>query len=172
VTELGFDVINVLDKYAPTVTSAQLTRELEDKMEQIRNNKTKRKTVLIEVVEKLKPQLEYFKENEETIGEALTHTIQRAQAQERIVGKCPNCGTGNLTIVYSRKTGKRFIGCSNYFKGVCSTSFPLPQQGIIKPTGNSCKACGWPQILVRLKGRRPWNLCFNPDCSKSGRRKP
>ena len=172
VTELGFDVIDVLDKYAPIVTSAQLTRELEDKMEQIRNNKMKRKTVLDEVVEKLKPQLEYFKENEETIGEALTYAIQRAQAQERIVGKCPNCGTGNLIIVNSRKTGKRFIGCSNYFKGVCSTSFPLPQRGSVKPTGNRCKACGWPQILVRLKGRRPWNLCFNPDCSKSGRRKP
>jgi len=172
VTELGFDVIDVLNKYAPIVTSAQLTRELEDKMEQIRNNKMKRKTVLDEVIEQLKPQLEHFKENEETIGEALTHAIQRAQAQERIVGKCPNCGTGNLTIIYSRKTGKRFLGCSNYFKGVCSTSFSLPQRGIITPTGNSCKACGWPQILVRLKGRRPWNLCFNPDCSKSGRRKP
>ena len=172
VTELGFDVIDVLNKYAPIVTSAQLTRELEDKMEQIRNNKMKRKTVLDEVVEQLKPQLEHFKENEETIGEALTHAIQRAQAQERIVGKCPNCGTGNLTIIYSRKTGKRFLGCSNYFKGFCSTSFSLPQRGIITPTGNSCKACGWPQILVRLKGRRPWNLCFNPDCSKSGRRKP
>ena len=172
VTELGFDVIDVLDKYAPIVTSAQLTRELEDKMEQIRNNKMKRKIVLDKVVEQLKPQLEHFKENEETIGEALTQAIQRAQAQERIVGKCPNCGTGNLTIVYSRKTRKRFIGCSNYFKGICSTSFPLPQRGTVKPTGNSCKACGWPQILVRLKGRRPWNLCFNPDCSKSGRRKP
>ena len=172
VTELGFDVIDVLDKYAPIVTSAQLTRELEDKMEQIRNNKMKRKIVLDKVVEQLKPQLEHFKENEETIGEALTQAIQRAQAQERIVGKCPNCGTGNLTIVYSRKTRKRFIGCSNYFKGICSTSFPLPQRGTVKPTGKSCKACGWPQILVRLKGRRPWNLCFNPDCSKSGRRKP
>jgi DNA topoisomerase-1 len=172
VTELGFDVIDVLNKYAPIVTSAQLTRELEDKMEQIRNNKMKRKTVLDEVVEQLKPQLEHFKENEETIGEALTQAIQGAQAQERIVGKCPNCGTGNLIIVYSQKTGKRFIGCSNYFKGICSTSFSLPQRGTVKPTGNSCKACGWPQILVRLKGRRPWNLCFNPDCSKSGRRKP
>ncbi|MBN1785247.1 MAG: DNA topoisomerase I [Candidatus Bathyarchaeota archaeon] len=171
VTKLGFDVIDVLDKYAPILTSAQLTRELEDKMEQIRNNKMKRKTVLNEVVEQLKPQLEHFKENEESIGEVLTRAIQRAQAQERIVGKCPNCDTGNLTIVYSRKTGKRFIGCSNYFKGVCSTSFPLPQRGTVKPTGNRCKACGWPQILVRFKGRIPWNLCFNPDCSKSGRRK-
>jgi DNA topoisomerase-1 len=173
VTELGFDVIEILGKYAPTVTSAQLTQELEAKMEQIQNNCMRRETVLKEVVEQLKPQLEHFKENEETIGEALTKATQQAQAQERIVGKCPNCGTGNLTIIYSRKTKKRFIGCSNYFKGACSTSFPLPQRGTVKPTGNRCKACGWPQILVRLKGRRPWNLCFNPDCSlKSRRKKP
>jgi DNA topoisomerase-1 len=173
VTELGFDVIGILGKYAPTVTSAQLTRELEGKMEQIQSNKMKRETVLKEVVEQLKPQLEHFKENEAPIGEALTKATQKAQTQERIVGKCPNCGTGNLTIIYSRKTRKRFIGCSNYFKGACSTSFPLPQRGTIKPTGNSCKACGWPQILVWLKGKRPWNLCFNPDCSlKSRRKKP
>ena len=172
VTELGFGIIDVLGKYAPTVTSAQLTREVEGKMEKIRNNEMKRETVLEEVVEHLKLQLEHFKKNEETIGEALTLATQRAQSQEQIVGKCPNCGTGNLTIIHSRKTRKRFIGCSNYFKGICSTSFPLPQRGTVKPTGTNCKACGWPQMLVRLKGRRPWNLCFNPNCSKSGRRKP
>jgi DNA topoisomerase I len=171
VTELGLDVIQILGKYAPTVTSAQLTQELEGKMEQIQNNKMKRETVLKKVVEQLKPQLERFKENEATIGEALTKATQKAQAQERIIGKCPNCGTGNLTIIYSRKTKKRFIGCSNYFKGVCSTSFPLPQRGTVKPTGSSCKVCGWPQILVRLRGRRLWNLCFNPDCSQSRRKK-
>ena len=171
VSELGFGVINVL-KYTPVVTSPQLTRELEDKMEQIQNNKMTREMILEKVVEQLKPQLEYFKENEDIIGEALTRATQRAQAQERIVGKCPNCDTGNLTIIYSRKTKKRFIGCSNYFKGDCSTSFPLPQRGTVKPMRRSCKACGWPQMLVRLKGRRPWNLCFNPACSKSGRIKP
>jgi len=171
VTELGFDVIDVLGKYAPMVTSAKLTQELEAKMEQIQNNRVKRETVLEEVVEQLKPQLEQFKQNEEPIGEALTKATQRAQAQERIVGKCPNCGTGNLTIIYSRKTRKRFIGCSNYFKGLCTTSFPLPQRGTVKPTGNNCQACGWPQVLVWLRGRRPWNLCFNPDCPLKSRRK-
>jgi len=173
VTELGFDVIDVLGKYAPMVTSAKLTQELEGKMEQIQNNRVKRETVLEEVIEQLKPQLEQFKQNEEPIGEALTKAIKKAQTQERIVGKCPNCGTGNLTIIYSRKTRKRFIGCSNYFKGLCTTSFPLPQRGTVKPAGNNCRACGWPQVLVWIRGRRPWRLCFNPDCPlKSRRKKP
>lgn len=172
VTELGFDVIEILGKYAPMVTSAKLTQELEGKMEQIQNNRMKRENVLAEVVERLKPQLEQFKENEEPIGEALTKATKRAQTQERIVGKCPNCGTGKLMIIYSRKTRKRFIGCTNYFKGICKTSFPLPQRGTVKPTGNNCKACGWPQVLVWIRGRRPWRLCFNPDCPlKEKRRK-
>ncbi|MCW4016678.1 MAG: DNA topoisomerase I [Candidatus Bathyarchaeota archaeon] len=173
VTELGFDVIGVLDRYAPTVTSAKLTRELEAKMEQIQSNTMNRETVLAEVVEQLKPQLEHFKENKETIGEALTQATKKAQTHERIVGRCPNCGTGDLTIIYSRTTKKRFIGCTNYFKGICTTSFPLPQRGTIKPTGKTCKACGWPYVLVWLKGRKPWNLCFNPNCSlKTKRKKP
>ena len=171
VTELGFDVIEILGKYASIVVSAKLTQELEDKMEQIQNNRMNRETVLAEVVEQLKPQLEQFKENEERIGESLTKAIKRAQTQERIVGKCPNCGTGDLAIIYSRTTRKRFIGCTNYFKGICKTSFPLPQRGTVKPTKSNCKACGWPQVLVWLRSKRPWNLCFNPNCSLKARRK-
>ena len=172
VTELGFDVIDVLGRYAPAVTSAQLTQELESKMEQIQNGEMKRETVLTEVVEQLKPQLEQFKEHEESIGETLSKAVNRTQTQARIVGKCPTCGTGDLTIIYSRKTKKRFIGCSNYFKNLCETSFPLPQRGTVKPVKSRCKACGWPQVLVWLRGRKPWNLCFNLNCSlKASRRK-
>ena len=171
VTELGFDVIEILGKYASIVISAKLTRELEDKMKQIQNSRMNRETVLVEVVEQLKPQLEQFKEKEEPIGEALTKAIKRAQTRERIVGKCPNCGTGDLAIIYSRTIRKRFIGCTNYFRGICKTSFPLPQRGNVRPTRNNCKACGWSQVLVWLKGKRPWNLCFNPNCSLKPRRK-
>ncbi len=171
VTELGFDVTEILGKYAPRVISAKLTQELESKMEQIQNKREKREKVLLEVVEQLKPQLEQFKENEESIGEALSRAIKRARTQERVVGKCPNCGTGNLAIIYSRKTRKRFIGCTNYFKGLCKTSFPLPQRGTVKPLGNNCKACGWPQVLVWTRGRRPWRLCFNPHCPLKNKRK-
>ena len=140
-------------------------------MEQIQNSMMKRETVLADVVEQLKPQLECFKENEEAIGEALSKATKKAEARERVVGKCPTCGTGDLTLIYSRTTKKRFIGCTNYFKGLCKTSFPLPQRGSVKPARSNCKSCGWPQVLVWLKGRRPWNLCFNPNCSSKARRR-
>ena len=171
VTELGFDIIDVLGRYASVLVSAMLTQDLEGKMEQIQNGKMRRETVIAEVVEQLKSQLEQFKENEESIGEALSKSTTRAEIQERIVGRCPNCGTGELTIIYSRTTRKRFIGCTNYFKGICKTSFPLPQRGTIKPAKSNCKACGWPTVLVWLRGKNPWNMCFNLDCSLKDKRR-
>ncbi len=172
VTELGFDIIDILSKCAPRVISVRLTRELEKRMEQIQNNKEKREKILMEAVEQLKPQLETFNEKEEQIGEALSNAIKRARMQERNVGDCPTCGTGTLMILHSRKTSKRFIGCTNYFKGICKTSFPLPQRGTVKPMGRTCGSCGWPMVRVQIRGRRPWMLCFNPRCSfKEERRK-
>jgi len=141
-------------------------------MEKIQENGEKRESVLVEAVELLRPILENLKEKEEIIGKALSEAIRKARIEERIVGDCPHCGTGRLMILYSRKTGKRFIGCTNYFKNLCKTSFPLPQRGTLKPTGRNCRACGWPTIQVKMKGRRPWTLCFNPECPlKEERRK-
>ncbi len=171
VTDLGFDIINILNKYAPGVISVKLTQELERKMEKIQSNREKRENILLDAVEQLKLQLEHFKEKEEQIGEMLSNAINRARVQERIVGNCPVCGTGNLIILYSRKTKKRFVGCSNYFKGICKTSFPLPQRGTAKPMRKDCPSCGWPMVQAQW-GRNPWSLCFNPNCPlKEGRRK-
>jgi len=172
VSDLGFDIADVLGRYCPRVTSVKFTRELEEKMEKIQTNSEDRVNVLVEAVNQLKPVLEELKEREQTIGQVLSQAIKRARVQERTIGNCPNCKTGNLMILYSRRTRKRFIGCTNYFKGICKTSFPLPQKGTAKPAQKNCKGCEWPLVFVRMKGKRPWMLCFNPDCPlKEERRK-
>ena len=171
VTELGFDVIDVLHKHANNVISVKLTRDLEEKMDCIQSGDEKRESVLSEAIERLKPVLTEMKQQEQTIGEALSAAIKRAKLQERIIGECPNCHTGKLMIIYSRKTRKRFIGCTNYFKNTCKTSFPLPQYGATKLTGKACKSCSWPILLVYIRGKRPWSLCFNPKCPKKEERR-
>ena len=171
VTDLGFDIAEVLSKYCPGVISVDFTRELEEKMEQIQNSGGKKEGVIIEAIDRLKPLLEEFKENEGKIGAALSQAIKEARMQNRIIGTCPDCGTGKLMILYSRKTRKRFIGCTNYFKGLCKTSFPLPQKGTVKPMGKNCRVCEWPLLQVRIKGKRPWMLCFNPKCPLKEERK-
>ena len=164
VTDLGFDITRILANFCPSIISAEFTRDLEEKMEKIQTQNEDRENVLAKTTLILKPMLEAFKENEQNIGQALSNAIREARLQERIIGKCPNCNTGKLMILYSRKTRKRFIGCTNYFQQLCRTSFPLPQRGIVKLSGKSCRACGWPVLQVRIYGKRPWMLCFNPQC--------
>jgi len=164
VTNLGFDVLEVLEEYCPNVVSIKLTSTLEQRMDKIQAKREKREKVLVDAVEILRPIVQKLREKEKEIGEKLSNAIKRARLEERIIGMCPVCGTGKLMILYSRKTGKRFIGCTNYFKGKCETSFPLPQKGSVKPIGKVCRGCGWPTVQVRIKGKRPWMLCFNPDC--------
>ena len=171
VTDLGFDVTEILHKYCPGVISVKLTKDLEEKMERIQGREEKRENVLSDVVAYLKPSLEEFKEKEEAIGKALSEAVRKAKIQERIISNCPTCKTGKLMILYSRKTGKRFIGCTNYFKNQCKTALPLPQQGMVKPTGRRCKTCGWPIITAKFKGRRPWQFCINTACPKKEERK-
>jgi len=171
VTDLGCIVTQVLHNHAPAVISIRLTRDLEEKMEHIQNGTQKPENVLVETIERLKPILTELKSKESTIGETLSNALRQIRVQERTIGPCPTCHSGKLMILRSKQTGKRFIGCTNYFKSTCRASFPLPQQGIVKPTGRPCKKCGWPLLLVHINGRHPWNLCFNPDCSRNMLRK-
>ncbi len=75
------------------------------------------------------------------------------------VGKCPSDG-GDL-IIRQSKYGKRFLGCSNYPK--CTVTYPLPQKGIIMPTGEICPHCGAP-LLVMVNGKSKWKFCPNMKC--------
>jgi len=170
VTDLGFEITSILSKHCPAVVSVDFTRNLEKQMEEIQHGKRKMEQVVDRAVSQLKPALIELKLREEEIGKELGEAVKKARMQQRIVGNCPACRTGRLIILYSRRTGKRFIGCTNYFEGICKTSFPLPQRGTLKPIRRNCNGCGWPLIQVRARGKRPWRLCFNPDCPSKERK--
>ncbi|MFH1150608.1 MAG: hypothetical protein V1748_09070 [Actinomycetota bacterium] len=52
----------------------------------------------------------------------------------------------------------------------CTTTFPLPQKGSILATGEVCEECATPRIKVLTKGRKPWELCLDPDCPTKPKR--
>ena len=168
VSDLGFEVTEVLAKYCPSVVSPELTRKLEENMNEIQQGKETKETVLQKVIEILKPVTLELKEKESVIGKQLSQALKKARLEERIVGACPKCADGKLLILRSKKTGKRFVGCSNYFEGKCNVTFPLPQSGTVKPLDSVCKSCGWPTLRVWMKGKRPWKLCLNPNCPSKG----
>ncbi len=162
VTKLGEAVANALKEYSPRILSEELTRRFDEEMEQVFNGKKKRDDVIEEAKETLVDILAEFKQNEENIGKKLLEALIEARREERKLGMCPNCKTGELRIIVSRKSGKRFAGCSNYPK--CSTGFPIPLIGQITPLNKVCDTCGLPTIQVWRKGRRPFRMCINPNC--------
>jgi len=170
VSELGLDVIDVLSRYCPEVISVEFTRELEKSMEMIQNGGEKLENVIEKAVNRLKPVLFRLKENEKQVGQELSEAIRETQMSRRILGDCPVCGTGKLIIMRSRRTKKRFVGCTNFFKHLCKTSFPLPQKGSVTPANKTCSSCGFPMIIFKLKGKRPLTFCINTECpGKNGK---
>ncbi len=172
VSDLGFEVTEVLEKYCPTVISSEMTRALEEKMEAIQQGKENRQSVLENAVGTLREVTAQLKAKEAAVGAQLTQALERARLETLSVGTCPNCKTGQLLILHSKKTGKRFVGCNNYFQGKCSTTYPLPQTGLVKPLANPCKSCGAPIVSVYMRGKKPWRLCLNPKCPAKGKVKP
>ena len=171
VTELGHAVTQILSEHVPTLVSPQLTRKVEEQMQLIQREPEKKVEVLQETIEHLRPVLKKLKNQTESIGHVLSKAVKQIKLQALIIGNCPTCKTGKLLVVKSRKTGKRFVGCTNYFENKCKTSFPLPQRGTIKPTRKICKACGKPMVLVLRSRKKPWTLCPDPACPKKGGKK-
>lgn len=164
VTELGFEVIEVLRKYSSAVISSELTRELEGKMSEIQSGKKTKDVVLAQAIEIIKPITKELKENEAKIGLILSQALKNSKPEEKISVNCPVCFEGKLVILRSKKSGKRFVGCTNYFEKKCNAAFPLPQNGLVKLLRTSCKSCNGPTARVLIKAKQPWNLCLDPNC--------
>ncbi len=164
VTDLGLTVVESLDRIVPEILSVEMTRKLEEDIEDIRAGETNADVVVEEAIRVLGPVLSEFKLNEESIGTAINEALLRASRKGNTLGACPVCETGEIQVITSKQTGKRFAGCTNYFQGSCDASYPLPQKGRIQATGRKCSVCGAPKIRVLRRRRRPWDLCINIDC--------
>lgn len=168
VTDLGLSVVETMAKYAPSIISTELTREVEGKLEAVENGSGGEVELLREMVRTIAGQLAELSANEDAIGRQIGSALVETVAKSFVLGKCPVCTMGYLRIIRSKTTKKRFVGCSNY-SGGCRASAPLPQKGSIKTTSKPCERCSWPVVLV-VRGRRPWRLCVNPSCP--GKAKP
>jgi len=77
---------------------------------------------------------------------------------------CPQCGIGQLMIIKSSITKKRFIGCSNYNNG-CTASSPLLQKATLRVIKAKCQLCKWPIVVFRYAKNQNWKRqCSNIKC--------
>ena len=82
---------------------------------------------------------------------------------------CPECKIGQLMVIRSRTTRKRFMGCSNFYGG-CKASSPLLQKARMRAIKKACEVCKWPMIIFRYSKKQKWTRqCSNFNCES---RKP
>jgi len=160
VTDLGLAIIDTLEDYCSNVISEELTREFEDKMDEIREGDNTRKEVLGEAEEELGDILGKFKDNQKQIGAELVNTIDAERERRRTLGECQECEDGMLRMIKSN--GSKFVGCSNYPD--CENTYPLPNNGNIEPVGETCDTCGTPKIKVTRNKGKNYSMCIDPDC--------
>jgi DNA topoisomerase I len=162
VSDLGLSVVETARKHAPSIITTELTREVERMLEEVEGGSEGEKALVRETVRSISEQLVELKGNELEIGRDIDASLTATVEASSVLGPCPVCKTGKLRVISSRKTKKRFVGCTNYGSG-CRASAPLPQRGTIKATTRPCRHCSWPMVYV-IRGRFPWRLCVNPGC--------
>lgn len=160
VTELGMKAVETLEKHSPKILDEELTRHFEEDMEALRGGEKKKEQVLAEARDVLTRLLKEFKEKEKEIGEDLKKTFVETRTAMTTVGPCPKCKKGSLIL----RTGKygRFIACDRHPD--CKTTFKLPAGGLVEVTEKSCEKCAHPMVRMIRRGKRPQEVCINPDC--------
>ena len=148
-------VIDALKDY--DVVKTKMTAELEKDMNLIAEGKKtldqtieESKKMLIKVIDEIEKNRESIREN-----------ISSAQIMQTSVGKCPLCGRD--MVIRKNREGKRFVGCTGF--PACKNTYSLPQKGMVLRTDRKCKKCGAPVVKIIMKGKKPWWLCLNPECS-------
>ena len=154
VNQLGENMVDTLTTYCKDLTSEELTRSFENKLDGIDNNTSTRFEVISEGEKEVKIILEDIDKNSTEIGTKLYESYQ----ESNVVGICPNCG-GNLIKRYSPKTKSSFVGCSNYPD--CTTIYSIPKgTNFLK---KKCEKCGLPIISF---GKPRQRACLDTNCDK------
>lgn len=166
-TPLGKKLISSLTKYSPIIIDENLTKELEEKFDDIQEGKDnfkEKKDKIIENVERLITDIsKEFKAHEKEIGLDLmqgTQELREMQKESNTLMPCPVCKQGQLTIKYSKKNRRQFVACDNYPK--CTATYSLPPNGFVKKT-EKVSEDGLPILISLRKGKRPWEFKFDPN---------
>ncbi len=158
-TPLAFSVIEALKQFCPKIIDINLTRELEEKMQEIELGRNKREMVLIDAINHLRSAVTELREKASEIGTELGNTIRETRmAQTALISPCPKCNS-KLAIVQNKKTGKRFIGCTGKWEKKCAFSLPLPQLGKLTLQAKFCSKCGFQLVQTKIAGRKPMISC-------------
>ncbi len=144
-TELGFVVVEMLEKYFKTIVDAEFTAALENELDEIAEGKIEKNNLLAKFYGPFEKTLEHA---EEEIG----HVELPVEVSDV---PCENCG--RLMVIKQGRYGK-FLACPGFPD--CRNTKPL-----LKDTGVKCPKCEGSIVERRTKRGRSFYGCKNyPDC--------
>jgi DNA topoisomerase-1 len=151
-TEKAIALIEALEKYATLITKPEMTKTLEQEMEEIKAGQRSKENVADDSRKMLRAVFTEMVMNRE----AIANSLKQAMRTGTIVGSCPECGSDLFLATSAR--GKRFVGCLNY--PTCTFSLPLPRSGRIVVTEQSCEQHPFLyKLKILTKGKkRPWDF--------------
>jgi DNA topoisomerase-1 len=158
-TKLGFAVIQALERFAPHITTPDMTAELESEMTQIADGKSERDKVVLHSRKLLAAQLEDLVPAKDEVAEMISDAV----VADSRVGTCPKCG-GDLCVKSSAKTRSSFVGCNSWPD--CDVTYPLPQ-GRYEAIDEPCPLCGGPQVKVTPFRAKAYNHCLDSECESN-----
>ncbi len=158
-SQLGMAIIDALHTYAPRITSADMTAELEDDMTQVADGKSTQEQVVNHSRALLAGLMDALVEHVDDLSESIADAVT-ADAK---IGTCPKCGK-DLVVKTSAKTRGSFAGCMGWPE--CDVTYPLPQGKISALEGDAavCPECGAPRVKVQPFRSRAYETCINPAC--------
>ena len=92
------------------------------------------------------------------------YVILGTNSPKKSICPCPECNAGQLMVIKSPLTKKKFIGCSNYYNG-CKASSPLLLKAMVRVIKKKCTTCSWPTIVFRFSKKQKWQRqCASINC--------
>ena len=132
---IGDLVIDELQQYFPYIVDKNFTKEMEGHLDEIASKEENWKEWILEFKPKFKKDMK-------------TAIKEMKQAKlEKVGRKCPKCGS-ELVYRFARKSGAKFIGCSNY-PNCKYAEFPETPRKILE---EKCPQCG--KNLIERYNRR------------------
>lgn len=158
-SQLGMAVIDALSQYAPHVTSADMTAELEDDMTSVAEGHQTQDEVVSHSRSLLAGLMDALIEHKDDLGDQIADAVT-ADAK---VGVCPKCGK-DLVMKHSAKNRSSFAGCMGWPE--CDVTYPIPTGRIEPLEGEAgvCPQCGAPRVKVQPFRQRAYETCINPAC--------
>ncbi len=150
-TMVGRAVTDALDNHANRITEPDMTRTLEQHMQQIKERQRTRDDVIVESREMLHRVFDELEAHEQEIGEE----IMEQTAEEHTLGPCPVCGC-DLRI---RHIGaSQFIGCTGYPDCRFNISLPGTVWGRALRVDEVCPEHGLHHVRLVRRGAPPWTI--------------